>query len=634
MYLRTFFFRCLSGLSRRQKRFVFLAVDMLLAPLAATGIFAGAGLYNLLTCVFLTVLAGGSSIAFGLPRVKLKAYGRHAVLATAKFSVLVALGLFFLAELAEYRIDLVRCAEFGTLLFLACVGSRYSMLVILVWALRAGQKRCRVLIYGAGNTGQQIAAALRDHQSVRAVAFLDDDLDLQAVTVAGLPVLSPARLEKILQEQAVDKVVLAIPSASAAKLAQITRKLRLLNLDVQALPSFAQLIGAELTAPAVDTILPAQLLGRNPVADDMPNIDAVYRGRVIFISGAGGSVGSELCRQLMAHAPKALILFERSEIALYTIERQLRELAQGQPVQIIPVLGSISDACQIRDVMTETATEIVFHAAAYKHLPLIEANPVAGLSNNVLGTRVLAETAASVGVAQFVLISTDKAVRPSSIMGATKRLAELVVQDLAKKSPNTLFSTVRFGNVLGSSGSVLPLFRDQIAHGGPVTLTHDDVTRYFMTLPEAAKLVLVSGAFASLGRPSDAFVLDMGSPIKIRNLAERMIKAEGLTLKNAKNPYGDIEIVVTGLRQGEKLHEELLIDGQYLPTPHPKIMLMQQHGLSEFAMAAALKAINVVVKTGDQQAARATIAAWIDGFPSAAPAGRNLKRTEGTYCSA
>lgn len=616
---RAALFRYVNGLSRPQKHAIFLTLDSVLAPLVFILVFHHSsdldGLKEFAFAAALSGMAAVASIVFGLPRIKLNAYGRHAVLATAKYAAVLILGLCLLHQIANVAVNPHLLEAFTVLLFLACMGSRYIMLTVLLWVLLQGQTRCRVLIYGAGDTGQQVAIALRNHPRIFPVAFLDDDVDLQVITVAGLSVFSPARLETLLRDLAISRVLLAMPSNSAPKLARITRKLRALGIEVQLFPSFAQLVGTEEADASHIIESPNHLLGRRTLTEQMPNVESAYRGRVILVSGAGGSVGSELCRQLMSLGPKTVVLYESSEIALYKIDRELRDQSYRQDIQIVPVLGSVADAQLACASMIKSGVEVVFHAAAYKHVPLVETNPVAGLSNNVLGTQIFAEAAIRAGVAKFVLISTDKAVRPRNIMGATKRLAELVVLDQASRSPKTWFSTVRFGNVLGSSGSVLPLFREQITAGGPVTLTHEDVTRYFMTLSEAARLVLVSATFLKADRVGDAYVLDMGQPIKIRDLAERMINAAGLTVKNDANPAGDIEIAITGLRQGEKLHEELLTSGQLMPTAHPKILRSQERGLSELDMARALNAIHLAVQKGDQSAARAAVSAWVEGFP-------------------
>ena len=633
---RAALFHQISALSRLQKRFMFLAVDTALAPAAFCTVMAGQShlAWADLTAFIISLcgLAAIASISFGLPRFKLNAYGRHALLPTIKFAIVIVLGLVALCQVSQTIIGLNEVVQFGMFLMLGSFVSRFAMLAILLWALRHGQTRCRVLIYGAGETGQQIALALRNHRHILAVGFLDDSVDLQSMTVAGLPVLSPARLESISQDYGVSRILLAMPSLSRSKLAQITRKLKLLGLDVQAVPSLAQLAGTDGSALVDASDQKGQFLGRTPLENNLPDLGSAYAGRVVLVSGAGGSVGSELCRQLIFHKPKALVLFERSEIALYTIDQELRDLAPD--VAIVPILGSVTDKRHSFSTMVETGAEVVFYAAAYKHVPLVEANPVAGLANNVIGTRIFAEAAVTAGVAQFVLISTDKAVRPKSVMGATKRLAEFVVCDLSKRSPKTRFSTVRFGNVLGSSGSVMPLFRDQIACGGPVTLTHEDVTRYFMTLAEAARLVLLAGAFSQADSMGDVFVLDMGQSVKIRDLAEQMIKAEGLTVKSPDNPQGEIAIEVIGLRKGEKLHEEPLISGVSSPTSHPKILRAQETGLSEFSMAGALNAARAAVQSGDQLAARAVIWAWVDGYTEASLGPSDSVKDRNVQCSA
>lgn len=461
-----------------------------------------------------------------------------------------------------------------------------------------------------------MAAALKSHELVVVVAFLDDNVALQTMTVAGLRVLSPDRIEQIVQEREIDRVLLAMPSTSAPKLAQIARRLQSLGLDVLALPSFAQLVGAEALVDNLAPVEPDKFLGRKQVDQVAPAGMSAYTGRSILVTGAGGTIGSELCRQLLSYHPRKLVLFEVSEIALYEIDRELRARHDLGQTEIVPLLATVTDSRAARSAMADNGIEVVLHAAAYKHVPLVEANPIAGLSNNVLGTRILADAAEEAGVERFILISTDKAVRPTNVMGASKRLAELVVQDLAKRSRQTVFSMVRFGNVLGSSGSVVPLFKEQIAKGGPITLTHDDVTRYFMTISEAVKLVLLAGSFSHPGSPSggDVFVLDMGKPMRIRDLAEQMVQAAGYTVRDADHPDGDIEIKMIGLRPGEKLHEELLIGEGLLTTPHNKILRARESSLSELDMAKALQSLRNAMATGDTQGARAVAAAYVEGY--------------------
>lgn len=349
------------------------------------------------------------------------------------------------------------------------------------------------------------------------------------------------------------------------------------------------------------------LLGRDRLEDRLPGVTATYAGKRILVTGAGGSIGSELCRQLILARPAHLILLDHSEFALFDIDRELRGLAPD--LTITPVLGSIADKALVTVLMEAKKIDIVLHAAAYKHVPLVEANAIEGMRNNVIGTRTLALAARDAGVGRFILISTDKAVRPTSVMGASKRFAEMIIQDMATRSKTTRFAMVRFGNVIGSSGSVIPLFAEQIAQGGPVTLTHPDVTRYFMTIPEATRLVLLAGTFA---RGGDVFVLDMGKPVAMRDVARKMIENAGLTVRDADNPKGDIEIRITGLRPGEKLHEELLIGSDMLTTPHPRILRAQEGHLSEIELAKALKSLSEAIETRDVALLRSILAQWIE----------------------
>ena len=350
-----------------------------------------------------------------------------------------------------------------------------------------------------------------------------------------------------------------------------------------------------------------ELLGRARLEDDLPGVSETYQGRNILVTGAGGSIGSELCRQLIKWKPKSLILFDHSELALFDIHRELQKL--DTDTQIVPVLGSVVEGELVRIALRKYQVDIVLHAAAYKHVPLVEENALEGIRNNVFGTKAVAEASRAEGVERFILVSTDKAVRPSSIMGASKRFAEMVVQDLATRSTTTRFSMVRFGNVMGSSGSVIPLFQEQIARGGPVTLTDMDVTRFFMTIPEAVSLVLLAGSFA---RGGDVFVLDMGEPVLIRELAEKMIENAGYAVRNARNPDGDIAIQVTGLRPGEKLHEELLIGSDMLTTPHAKILRAQEAHLSEIEMANALQSLWQAIDTRSPDLLQKTLRKWIE----------------------
>ncbi len=623
--LRTRLFALVDRLTRVHKRFVFLLIDVAIAPAALlfsvmlvhSSWMPEAKLLQM-QGVFLAipVVAALISLALGIPNIRLKAFESLAVLRTAGFSFLLVLALWLLCLEFGVVFPAVGISLFGLLFFLGSVGIRLAMLNFYLLVLRWGQRRWRVLIYGAGTTGTQLAAALKSHESIMVVAFLDDDKSLHAMTVAGLRVMSPDKIEQIVRDREIDRVLLAMPSVSAPKQAQIARRLQDLGVDVLALPSFAQLVGAEALVNNLAPVSANKFLGREMVEQEVTDGFTAYSGKTILVTGAGGSIGSELCRQLLGFAPRKLVLFEVSELALYEIDRELSQRPETSRTQIVAVLGSVTDSRATRSAMADHGIEVVVHAAAYKHVPLVELNPVAGMVNNVLGTRTLADAAEEAGVERFILISTDKAVRPTNMMGASKRLAEMVVQDLAKRSDKTSYSMVRFGNVLGSSGSVVPLFKDQIRRGGPVTLTHEDVTRYFMTISEAAHLVLLAGSFSCSTSEAggDVFVLDMGKPMRIRDLAEQMIEASGYTVRDETRPDGDIEIQMIGLRPGEKLHEELLIGAGLLTTPHAKILRAREGSLSELDMAKALQALRNAMATGDAQAARAVAAAYVEGF--------------------
>jgi len=623
--IRSLLFTFVDRLTRGQKRFILFLADSILAPIAlliaAVVVFDGlpsATTLAHLTRLFpaLSLIAAIASMMLRMSSIKLTAYESREIVRTGVMAFLVTLAFAFVVGVAPVFLPRPGIILFGMFFFLLSVCTRLAMLNALLWILQAGRSRRRVLIYGAGNTGMQLAAALRTHNSILPVAFVDDSPGLRALVVAGLRVYGPDQIVKVVANQKVERVLLAMPSVSAPKLAQLTRRLRGIGLTVIAVPSFAQLTGVD---PIVDTrapVEPEKFLGRIQVDSPLPVGSKDYFGCRILVTGAGGSIGSDLCRQLLPMRPKCIVLFDISEIALYTIEREMNHAGRGTDTEIVAILGSVTDSRTARAVIAEHAIEIIFHAAAYKHVPLVEANPLAGLANNVLGTRILGDAANEAGVRKFILISTDKAVRPTNVMGASKRLAELVVQDLAKRSNGTIFSMVRFGNALGSSGSVIPLFQQQIALGGPVTLTHEDVTRYFMTIAEAARLLLLAGSFSDGTRShgGDVFVLDMGKPVKIRDLARQMINAAGYSYRDASHPKGDIEIVVTGLRPGEKLHEELLIGEGLLTTPHPKILRAEEDSLSELEMAAALRALRAAVATGSAEAALDVIYTYVDGY--------------------
>jgi len=609
-----------STLGRSTKRRILLFVDIILVPpalLAAMmlqsgdGVLSGIMTQNWLALPLLMGLCGLLTVVLGLHRVQLKAFESHAIGMTALHAILLGLAAAVMDDLAGYGTSFSTFVNFALLYFFMSIGTRMVMLQILLAIYRRGQPQCRLLIYGAGATGRQLAAALRTDQTTTPVAFVDDNEALQTTLVQGLTVYSPLTLEALVKARNIDRVVLAMPAMSQPKQAQLSRRLRDLGLDVHAVPSFAQLTGQDAITAPLEPVPAGQLLGRPALDRELSGGSDTYAGKTVMISGAGGSIGSELCRQIAACVPARIVLCEISELALYNIDNELRALVQGTDTQIVPLLGSVTDADLMARALADYGVQIVLHAAAYKHVTLVEQNPVAAMANNVLGTHTLARAAALAGVERFILVSTDKAVRPTNIMGASKRLAEMLVHDLAvRKGTQTMFSMVRFGNVIGSSGSVIPLFHEQIKRGGPVTVTHPDVTRYFMTIPEAARLVLVAGSFDAAG---DVFVLDMGEPVRIYDLACQMVSAVGYTLRNDANPSGDIEIKITGLQPGEKIAEELLIGQGQTTTAHPKILQANETHLSEIEVAAALKAVKHAIDAADPLAIRAVVARFVEG---------------------
>ncbi|MDJ0821133.1 MAG: nucleoside-diphosphate sugar epimerase/dehydratase [Paracoccaceae bacterium] len=610
------FYAIVTKLTRAQKQVVFTILDLLMVPVAmlttlavATNVTADAETLIRLIPMMLTasISAIGISWALGLPRITLNAYETRGIVRTAAFAAALGFVTVCLNEAMRTGLPFGVMFIFTLVLLVACASWRIVLRYITTQIYRYGQKRMRVLIYGAGQTGQQLVAALRHDNSINPVAFVDDNPTLQSLMVLGLRVYAPSTIKDVIAQKNIDRVVLAMPSISRPLQARIALKLRRSGVEVHALPSFAQLVGEGELRNSTSPVSLDDLLGRHRLEDTLPGVSHAYSERRILITGAGGSIGSELCRQLIACKPECLVLVDHSELALYNIQKELQDISEG--LQIVPVLGSVLDADMMREVMEAHRVEVVLHAAAYKHLPLVETNVLVGLKNNVMGTKVMADAAREAGVERFILVSTDKAVRPTNVMGASKRLAELLVQDLATRSQGTRFSMVRFGNVLGSSGSVIPLFEEQIARGGPVTLTHGKVTRYFMTISEAARLVLLAGSFA---RGGDVFVLDMGEPVPIHKLARQMIEGAGYTVRDANNPDGDIEIQITGLRKGEKLHEELLISADMLTTPHPKILRAQETFLSEIEMATALKDLRRALDALDDEAAREVIARWVE----------------------
>ncbi len=508
-------------------------------------------------------------IRFVGSRMVLAVLGGTALITITMTLIAAALGVETGLQLISFALVFYAFGVFGL------TSSRFLMRA-LVSARRLDAER--VAIYGAGRAGLRLVAAASDHRDFRPVFFIDDNPQLHGRTIAGLPVVSPAKASKTLASLHVDRVLLAMPSAGRRKRKQIIDGFSTQSVRLQTVPDIGDLLTGKARLEDIRDVDVSDLLGREIVPPHDNLLDACIRGKSVMVTGAGGSIGSELCRQIVELGPCRLVLFEISEHALYQIDQELTKLvrARGMNVEIVALLGSVHHRDRVRGAITAFGVQTLYHAAAYKHVPIVEYNMIEGIHNNIIGTWHTAEAAEEAGVETFVLISTDKAVLPVNVMGATKRFAELVLQAMAERGSKTRFCMVRFGNVLESSGSVVPLFRKQIREGGPVTVTHKDVIRYFMTIPEAAQLVIQAG---SLGRGGDVFVLDMGEPVRIADLARRMINLMGLTVRDEANPDGDIAIHYTGLRNGEKLYEELLIGTDVARTEHLMIMRAMEESL-------------------------------------------------------
>ena len=604
------------------KRLVVMALDVLLA-LAATWI--GFSLryevwhwpsgqqwwvYGLTPLLAIPIF-----IKFGLYRAIFRYTGQAALQATTRAVVLY--GAVLLGILLWQRWLLVprTLGVLQPLIFLLLVGA--SRVVARFWLLETGPGRApvagRLLIYGAGDAGVQTASALAVSGQYALLGFIDDDRDKIGRSVNGSPVYGPAKVAELVTQQAVSEILLALPSVSRERRNQILAGLQHLPVHIRTLPALSDLASGRVTVQDIRELDVEDLLARAPVPPDAALLASQLAGQVVLVSGAGGSIGAELTRQILLCRPRLLLLLDHNEFGLYNIHQELLALcAKGQlTTELLPLLGSVANLPRLHAIFSGYRPTTVYHAAAYKHVPMVEDNPGEGILNNVFGTLNMAQAAKQHGARRFVLVSTDKAVRPTNVMGASKRLAEMVLQAYAQQAADTCFTMVRFGNVLGSSGSVVPLFRRQIAEGGPITLTHPDVTRYFMTIPEAAQLVLQAGAMAVGG---DVFVLDMGQPIKIIDLARRMVQLSGLTLCDPDHPHGDIAIEVTGLRPGEKLYEELLIGDNPEPTGHPRIMKAHEPFLPWDALTPALAVLRAAAQAGDTAAIKAFLLAHVHGY--------------------
>ena len=617
------------ALPRALKRLIVLLVDASLCVIAVSLAFylrlgewvslsANAAYQPLLPTLVSLGLALPIFVAFGLYRAIFRYSGWPALVTVGK-----AVGLYALVFMAIFTLVGVpgvprTVGLIQPLLVLFLVGASRALARYWLGGLYLSQLRLgtlpKVLIYGAGSAGRQLANALANSYEMRVVGYLDDDDRLHGHVLNGLAIYSPQDLSGLVVSLGISDVLLALPTANRKRRNEILALMQQAKVSVRTLPSVMELAQGKVSTADLRELDIDDLLGRDSVPPNHILLGRNVTRKVVLVTGAGGSIGSELCRQILKLRPETLLLVDQSEYALYEIHQELLEKVQALgegAVQLVPLLASVRDAERMREVITTWSPDTIYHAAAYKHVPLVEHNPAEALKNNVFGTRTVAHLAAEHGVSDVVLVSTDKAVRPTNIMGASKRLAELVLQALAAEPGKTTFSMVRFGNVLGSSGSVVPKFRQQIKNGGPITLTHPEVTRFFMTIPEAAQLVIQAGAMAKGG---DVFVLDMGESVKIMDLAQRMIELSGLNERTEANPDGDIAIEITGLRPGEKLFEELLIGNDPQPTLHPRIMKASEEKMSWADLQDSLNAMQVALDVNDVGVLRRMLEQLVSGY--------------------
>ena len=613
------------GWPRNIKRLVVVALDVVLALVASWIAFTlrldtphwptGAQwwVYGLAP-----VLAVPIFVKFGLYRAIFRYTGQAALLATGQAVLVygtVLLGILLWRQWPGVPRTL---GVLQPLVFLFLVGA--SRAVARFWLADLGNASAkdegRLLIFGAGTSGVQTATALRDSRQFALLGFVDDDPTKVGRSINGIPVFAPSEVPDVVTQQGVTDILLALPSVSRDRRKSIIDSLRELPVHIRTLPALADLASGRVTVQDFRELDVEDLLGRDPVP---PNAELIARdltGQVVLVTGAGGSIGGELSRQIVLQQPRQLLLLDHNEFGLYSIHQELQGIcaASSLAVELVPLLGSVANYARLLSVCAMYHPATVYHAAAYKHVPMVEDNAGEGVANNVFGTLNMARAAQAAAVKRFVLVSTDKAVRPTNVMGATKRMSELVLQALATKDSPTCFTMVRFGNVLDSSGSVVPLFRRQLAAGGPLTVTHVDVTRYFMTIPEAAQLVLQAGAMAVGG---DVFVLDMGEPVKIMDLARRMVQLSGLTVRNENRPNGDIDIEITGLRPGEKLYEELLIGCNPERTAHTRIMKAREDCLAWSDLALHLQTLRQAADDNDDVAIKAVLQICVHGYGDA-----------------
>lgn len=567
----------MRNLSRSTKRLVMLTADVIGIPLMswlALSLCIGAGEFQASsarwTYAALLLTSIPVFLRMGLYRAALRYLGHRAVIAVVTgATVSVVLLALVITIWPQPDVPLSALPIYWAFVLIYVGGTRYVARTALNYRFYTGA--ARVVIYGAGEAGQMLAAGLSQSGQYQPIGFIDDNPALHGSIVYGLEVFPRSELPRLVNKEGVRTVLLALPSLTRRQRQEIIKVIEPLCVLVQTVPDHSDILTGSARVQELRDVHPGDLLGRDPVPPDPKLLDACIRTKVVMVTGAGGSIGSELCRQIVRLRPAHLVLFERSELALYEIERALRALLaqENLAVDVVALLGDVHHRQRVKEVLQLYSVQTVYHAAAYKHVPLVEHNVVEGIYNNVFGTWHAAEMALESRVETFVLISTDKAVNPTTVMGASKRFAELALQALQTRTTHTRFCMVRFGNVLGSSGSVVPLFREQIARGGPVTVTHPNVMRYFMTIPEAAQLVLHAG---SMSKGGEVFMLEMGKPVRVADLAKRMINLLGLTVRDEEHPDGDIEIVYTGLRPAEKLFEELSTGSSIARTQHPKVL--------------------------------------------------------------
>ncbi|RBJ79150.1 polysaccharide biosynthesis protein [Pseudomonas sp. MWU12-2534b] len=639
----------LLSLPRRQKRILQVATDIILVWLALWMAFVVRLGFDELNNPFVVhfwlflsapVVSIPLFIRFGMYRAVMRYFGNDALIVIVKAVSLSALILAFIVYIySNHQAVVPRSIIFNywwlSLIFVG--GLRVAMRQYFLGDWFAASQHMpftsredglpKVAVYGAGSAGNQLVTALRMGKMMRPVAFIDDDSSITDRIISGLQVYNPKDMQKMIDETEVKEVLLAIPSSSRARRREILSYLESFPLHVRSVPGFMDLASGRVKVDDIQEVDIADLLGRDSVPAQENLLAHCIKGKVVLVTGAGGSIGSELCRQILSSNPTTLILFDHSEFNLYSIfsELEQRVCRESRALKLFPFLGNVRNRDKLLTVMSDWSVDTVYHAAAYKHVPMVEHNIAEGILNNVIGTLNTAQAALEAGVANFVLISTDKAVRPTNVMGSTKRLAELTLQALSSESApvffedftnvshanKTRFTMVRFGNVLGSSGSVIPLFHKQISSGGPLTVTHPKITRYFMTIPEAAQLVIQAG---SMGEGGDVFVLDMGKPVKIVELAEKMIHLSGFSVRSEKNPNGDIAIQFTGLRPGEKLYEELLIGDKVSATDHPMIMKANEDFLPWDVLKLKLRDLLVAVNNDDYLDVRKLLRDTVSGY--------------------